>query len=165
MVIGGPGSGKSTLARLLGQRTGLPVYHLDQLYWRRGWVAAPKTEWLDQINRITASQRWITEGGYSSTFPIRMPRSDTIIWLDFSRWVCMPRLLKRTILNYGRVREDLAEGCPERLDLAFFRYAWTFQKAHAASYREALESYAVRAKLANLTSPGEVQGFLARLET
>ncbi len=37
MVIGGPGSGKSTLARRLHAISGLPLFHLDQLYWRAGW--------------------------------------------------------------------------------------------------------------------------------
>ena len=38
VVMGPPGSGKSTLARRLGARHGLPVFHLDQAYWRPGWV-------------------------------------------------------------------------------------------------------------------------------
>src|SRR5688572_11642762 len=39
LVIGPGGAGKSTFANALGERTGLPVIHLDALYWRPGWVA------------------------------------------------------------------------------------------------------------------------------
>jgi adenylate kinase family enzyme len=36
-IIGSGGSGKSTLARNLGDVLGLPVYHLDNLYWQPAW--------------------------------------------------------------------------------------------------------------------------------
>lgn len=36
MIFGGAGSGKSTLARKIGARTGLPVIHIDPIYWEPG---------------------------------------------------------------------------------------------------------------------------------
>ena len=44
LIIGCGGAGKSTLARQLGERTGLPVVHLDQLFWHPGWVESTKDE-------------------------------------------------------------------------------------------------------------------------
>ena len=41
MVIGAPGSGKSTLARALGERTGLPVFHMDHIHHLPGWAERP----------------------------------------------------------------------------------------------------------------------------
>ncbi|MDL2203738.1 hypothetical protein QQF51_13830 [Brucella intermedia] len=49
MIIGGAGSGKSSLARALGDITGLPVVHIDTLYWQPGWVMQPR----DEIGRLT----------------------------------------------------------------------------------------------------------------
>ncbi len=44
VVIMGPGgAGKSTLARTLGERTGLPVFHLDQYFWHRADFVGPRT--------------------------------------------------------------------------------------------------------------------------
>ena len=36
IIIGCGGAGKSTLARALGEKTGLPVIHLDQIWWGPG---------------------------------------------------------------------------------------------------------------------------------
>lgn len=36
LILGCGGAGKSTLARRLGAATGLPVVHLDGLYWQPG---------------------------------------------------------------------------------------------------------------------------------
>ena len=51
LVIGSGGSGKSTFSRRLGEKLGLPVVHLDQLYWRPGWVETPKVEWVEIVRR------------------------------------------------------------------------------------------------------------------
>ncbi|MFP5225212.1 MAG: hypothetical protein ACLGH3_06640, partial [Actinomycetota bacterium] len=44
LVLGGTGAGKSTFARRLGVATGLPVVHLDLLWWRPGWIESPRAE-------------------------------------------------------------------------------------------------------------------------
>lgn len=38
MIVGCAGSGKSTLAFRLQGRIGLPIIHIDQIYWTEGWV-------------------------------------------------------------------------------------------------------------------------------
>ena len=42
LIIGCSGAGKSTLARKLGEKTGLPVVHLDALFWEPGWVESSR---------------------------------------------------------------------------------------------------------------------------
>jgi adenylate kinase family enzyme len=34
-ILGPGGAGKSELAQAISRRTGLPVVHLDRLFWRR----------------------------------------------------------------------------------------------------------------------------------
>ena len=163
MVIGGPGSGKSTLARRLHAVTGLPLFHLDQLYWQAGWQPAPKDEWERLLAKLAARDEWIMDGGYNGSFHIRMPRADTVIWLDLPRRVAFPRVVKRMALGFGRVREDLTPGCPERLDWEFLRWAWTFRRAHAAKYPQALVEYASHANVYIFARSREADRFLETL--
>lgn len=62
LVIGSPGSGKSTLATELAERTGLPLIHLDQEYWRAGWVEPPKAEWRQRVADLISRERWVMDG-------------------------------------------------------------------------------------------------------
>jgi adenylate kinase family enzyme len=69
--VGSGGAGKTTFARELARRTGLPVVHLDHLYWKPGWVETPRDEWrMVQDERLTATE-WIADGNYSGTFNVR----------------------------------------------------------------------------------------------
>lgn len=92
LIIGSGGSGKSTLANRLGQRTNLEVIHLDQLYWRSGWVETPKAEWLEIVSDIVKRDQWIIDGNYSGTLEPRFKACDTIIFLDLPRTVCVWRI-------------------------------------------------------------------------
>jgi adenylate kinase family enzyme len=49
-----------------------------------------------------------------------------VVWFDYPRRVALPRVLWRVAKTYGRVREDLAPGCPEKVDWEFLRYVWDF---------------------------------------
>jgi adenylate kinase family enzyme len=161
MIIGGPGSGKSMLAKRLHAVTGLPLYHLDRLHWRPGWIAPPKDEWHGLIAQLAARDEWIMEGGYGNTFHLRMPRADAILWLDLPRRVAFLRVVRRMVRHFGRVREDMAPGCPERFDWAFLKWAWTFKRTHAAKYRLALAEHAPHANVEVFASTREVNRFLA----
>jgi adenylate kinase family enzyme len=63
-VVGSGGSGKSTLADRLGELTGLPVTHLDRLYWQPGWVATDDDRWRQLQAGLVAGERWIVDGNY-----------------------------------------------------------------------------------------------------
>lgn len=43
-ILGNSGAGKSTLAAALGDVSGLPVVHLDRIFWKPGWIEAPEAE-------------------------------------------------------------------------------------------------------------------------
>ncbi len=60
-VIGSGGAGKSTFSRRLGEISGLPVIHLDQLYWRSGWVQTPKEQWEAAQREMIEQDKWIDE--------------------------------------------------------------------------------------------------------
>ena len=134
LIIGCGGAGKSTLARQLGEKTGLPVVHLDQLFWHPGWVESTKDEIDAKIMEELGKSRWIMDGNYNRTLPLRLEKCDTVIYLDFSRFACLFGVLKRVLTTYGTVRPDMAEGCPERFDFGFLKWVWNFNKSKRESY-------------------------------
>ncbi|TDF91222.1 DNA topology modulation protein [Paenibacillus piri] len=141
-LIGSGGSGKSTLARKLGAVTKLPVYHLDALHWKPGWVPTPNQEW-DALQRdIIRRDEWIIDGNYGRTLNIRLDAADTIIFFDLSRWVTMYRIFKRRIMYHGKTRPDLNEGCPEQLDMHFIKWIWNFKRDKRPAIIGKLQAYA-----------------------
>ena len=138
LIIGCGGAGKSTLARQLGEKSGLPVVHLDKLFWHPGWVESPPEEIDEKIQQVLEQPCWIMDGNYNRTLPKRLEYCDTVIYLDFSRWTCLMGVLKRILTTYGTVRPDMGEGCPERFDLEFLKWIWTFNKTRRQSYYEML---------------------------
>jgi len=116
MVIGNAGSGKSTAARMIGEKLGLPVFHMDrEVYWLPGWVERDKADQVVQIERIVAKDDWVLEGNNSKTFHLREARADLLIWLDIPLWLRLIRVIRRSFQQKGQTRPDMADGCVEKL--------------------------------------------------
>lgn len=128
MIIGCGGSGKSTLARQLGEKTGLPVIHLDKLFWTPGWVNVSREEFDLRHRNAISGERWIIDGNFDRTMQERITSCDTVIYLDFSRFACLMGVAKRVLTTYGKVRPDMGEGCPERIDWEFLQWVWNFNE-------------------------------------
>jgi len=122
MIIGGSGSGKSTLARKIGGVTGLPVVHIDPMYWKPGWVQRAKEETRRLVLEASAQEAWVFDGNHHNTFEARIARADTLIWLDLPTGLRMWRVAARRWQYRGRARPDMTEGCFERLNLHFLFY-------------------------------------------
>lgn len=114
MIVGSSGSGKSTLAIRLGEKTRLPVIHIDRIYWSAGWTLRPHDEIYRRVESAAEKPEWIFEGNHSPSFDVRAARADTIIFLDLPRRTCLIGVMRRVLTFYGRVRPDMAPGCPER---------------------------------------------------
>jgi len=129
LVLGSSGSGKSTFARQLSQATGLPMVSIDALYWRPGWQPSETAAFEQRMTEAAQQPAWIMDGNYLSqgVGALRRTLADTIFWFDLPRWVCMTGIMSRIIRSYGQVRPEMAEGCPEQIDLEFFRYVWTYR--------------------------------------
>ena len=117
-------------------------------------------ELLALVEEAVLADGWVFDGNYSRSFTIRGERADTLIWLDMPRTLCLARVVRRISAGYGRVRPDMAKGCPERLDLGFLRYVWTFPRHSTPELTRFYDRFP-RAKY-RLTSPAEVAGFLDR---
>ncbi len=159
-VIGCSGSGKSTLAKALADSTGLPLVHLDQEFWRPGWVKPARDDWLAIHERLIAQPRWILDGTHLSTLEARLAACDGVVFLDYPRWLCVGRVVKRVAGGLGAVRRDSAPGCPERIDLEFLRYVWQFRRVYRPRVLDAIECHGPGRHVVRLGSPAEARAFL-----
>lgn len=163
MVIGSSGAGKSVFATALAEKTGLPLIHLDVEFWNPGWVETPDEQWHTKVEALAVRETWIMDGNYSGTFPLRMPRADTIILLTRPRWLCLARAIWRSAKNLGRTRADLGEGCPERFNLDFYKWIWDFPDRSEKKIEEAMATLGAHATRTTITSGREGRVFLERL--
>jgi adenylate kinase family enzyme len=160
LVIGSGGSGKTTFARRLAQATGLPLVHLDSLYWRRGWDPTPDREWDQIIAGLIARDEWIIDGNYGRTLAARLAVCDTVVYLDVAPWRCVWRIVRRRWQYAGRERPDLPAGCPERLTWEFLAWVWTYRKRRRPGILRALSEVADRVQVVVLRSKGDAEAFL-----
>lgn len=161
MVIGGPGAGKTTFAFALGRLTGLPVTSLDTLYWLPGWTQRPPVEG-DRLAREAASgDAWIIEGNYTATFPERLRRADTLVFIDIGTARRLVRVVLRTLRDHGRVRAHMAEGCPERFDRDFLKWVANYRRTGRRRALAAIAAPSPRLRVVHLRSPAAARRFLA----
>lgn len=128
LLIGCGGCGKSTLAKRLGERLDLPVVHLDQLFWKSGWVNVTQNAFDARLQTALEQPRWVIDGDYARTLPLRLRYCDTLVYLDYPRLLCLWSLARRVLANLGRTRPDMAPGCPEHVDAAFLRWVWRYHR-------------------------------------
>ena len=135
MIIGCGGAGKSTLARVLGEKTGLPVVHLDQIWWATGnWEHISRESFDERMAEEMEKPRWIIDGNYNRTIQQRIARCDTVIYLDFSRFACLWSWIGRVLKNWGTTRQDMGPDCREWFDPEMAGWIWNFNKTHREQY-------------------------------
>src|SRR6202521_6363060 len=162
LVIGISGAGKSTFSRALAPKTGLPLIHLDREFWQPGWKITPRETWRAKVADLVARDAWIMDGSFGASLDLRLPRADTVIWFDYPRVRCLRRVAWRVLTTYGRVRPDLAPGCPEQLDWEFLRYVWDFNANSRPTIVTALQqSYPREASLITFHRDRDAKRFLA----
>jgi hypothetical protein len=81
-IVGCGGSGKSQLARSLGRVLGITPVHLDGLYYDAGWKPLDQEKFADLQRELVTGSRWIIDGNYASSLPIRLQSADTVIFFD-----------------------------------------------------------------------------------
>ena len=165
LIVGCPGSGKSTLARQLAPLLDLPIIHLDREYWRAGWTEPTSADWDATVLRLVEQPRWIIDGNYGRSIPARLAVADAAIHLDLPRRICLPRVIRRSLLQLGRARPDMHPGCPERLpSLEFLHWIWGFPRQRRPELIAQLAAARARGcAVITLSSPAAVATWLAAL--
>jgi adenylate kinase family enzyme len=160
LVIGSSGAGKSVFAARLAERTGLPLIHLDAVYWKPGWVKTPKEEWARTVDALIQRDAWVMDGNYAGTLDRRLAACDTAIFLDLPRSVCLWRAIKRRIAFRRGGRPDITPGCSERLTWEFIRWIWEYPRNQRPRVLARLAALRPEQRAVVLRSAVEIDGFL-----
>ena len=103
LVIGCPGAGKSTFSKALRGKLGLPLFHLDMLFWKADKTTLSREEFDQKLGEILAGDSWIIDGNYGRTLHHRLEVCDTVFLLDLPVEVCLEGAINRV----GKPRDDL----------------------------------------------------------
>lgn len=123
MVLGCSGSGKSTFAIKLREKLGLPLYHLDNIWWKADKMHISRDEFDAKLDELTKLDSWIIDGDYSRTYEKRIAVCDTIFFLDYSEDICMDGITARV----GLKRPDMP-WTEEKLDPELVELVRNYEK-------------------------------------
>ena len=140
IVIGCPGSGKSTFSRALHEKTGIPLFHLDMMYWNSDRTTVEKTVFREHLSDVIKRDEWIIDGNYISTMEARMEACDTVFFLDYPTELCLASVEARM----RKPRPDMP-WIETEWDEEFREYIKAFEKENRPKIFELLEKHKEKA--------------------
>ncbi len=150
-VIGISGSGKSVFARELTRQTGLPVFHMDTLFWKGNWEAVPETEYIEkQRELLVKNKEWIIEGYVDEALADRLKAADLIIYLDYPGLLCAWRVLRRWVEHRKESRPELPK---EALEEFHMKFLWVVLARNERLGIEKALKHTDPSKVVRVTSP------------
>lgn len=157
-IMGCGGSGKSRLARSLGAVLGITPVHLDGLYYDADWKPLDKKTFADLQRGLVSAPRWIIDGNYASSLPIRLQAADTVIFLDLPGWTCLRGILQRRLRHGGGQHQ--AVGVYDRITWDFVRYIISYRRRMAPRVRTLISEHAGDAQVVVLRSRRAARHYL-----
>ena len=115
-VVGTSGCGKSTFARELAEVLNLPCFEMDQLFWKADWQQSSDDELFQKVDDVASRPRWILDGNYTQTIPVKWKQVQLVIWLDMSFVRTVLQVTKRTI-HRSLTQQELWPGTGNRESL------------------------------------------------
>jgi adenylate kinase family enzyme len=161
VILGCSGSGKSTLAHAVGEHFGLPVVHLDTLFYQPRWKPRSSEAFRERITAALAGDAWVTDGHFAENFDLSIPRAELVVFVHQPRWLCLWRVTRRWVTDRRRSRPDLPEGCREQFDWSLLKWVWSFERQVRPSTEAALATYAT--PVVNLNGDREIAAFVRSL--
>jgi adenylate kinase family enzyme len=159
-IIGCGGSGKTVLARGLADHLHLTATSLDTLYYDDGWNPTPMEKFADLQRELVAGDRWVIEGNYASTLPIRLARADTVIFLDLPARTCLRGIAQRRWRYRGGQHAD---GVYDRITWSFVKYIIGYRRSMRPRVAALLTEHGQHARYIRLTSRRQANQFLRGL--
>ena len=136
VVIGCPGSGKSTLSQEIHNRTGIPLFHLDMMYWNADKTTVEKRIFLERLYSVLEKDEWIIDGNYTSTMELRIAACDTVIFLDYPLDICLAGIRERR----GKPRSDMPWIETEE-DAEFIEFIKSYNEKQKPKVLDLLQKY------------------------
>jgi adenylate kinase family enzyme len=141
-IVGSPGAGKSTFAKALAKKTKIPLHHLDFYYHQKKFdYENDKQAWLRKLNELTSADTSIIEGNYGSSYEQRIPKSDTLIFMDMPAWLSTWSVLKRRVQYRKKRRDEMPAEWKEKIDPLFFKYVLLFRLKSRKDVVNGIEKY------------------------
>ena len=159
IVIGCPGSGKSTFSKALHKATGIPLFHLDMIFWNADKTTVEKTVFLDRLLKIVQNDEWIIDGNYGSTMELRMQACDTIIFLDYPLDVCLNGIKERK----GKARSDMPWIEPGEDDAEFIEFIKNYNSQSRPKVMELLDRYSHK-NIIIFSTRTQAEDFLSKIQ-
>lgn len=166
-VIGNAGGGKSTLCRKLAAAKSLPLYPVDRMQWRPGWVAASSEEIKHLHDQALAAEKWIIDGwGSFDLIAERFAAADTIILVDHALIIHFGWAIKRQVGCIFRPRIDGPPGCPMLpMTWPLLKMIWQIHFKLRPQLLQLIDTYRESRTVYHIRSPKELRGFIQRLST
>ena len=162
VVAGSQGSGKTTLALQLGRALGVPVIHLDVLYWRPGWTPSEVGDFRARVSKVIAGDAWVVDGSFAGlAMDLTIAAADTFVFIERPHWQCLWRVLWRSLFHRDRRRPDLPEGCPEMLDWALLKQTWRYNTVRRPEIERERAQYGAHVAMVRLRGDREIAAFMA----
>ena len=159
-ILGITGAGKSTLSRRIAERTGLPLFHMDALFWKGNWEEVPEEIYLKGHNDILKNNdRWIIDGWISERMLERVRQADLIIYLDYPGWLCAARYVERSFKHRNVARPELPEESKDQFK--FRRFFLLLFRGERRQLENTLKLAADPKKVLRFSSPEELEVYLA----
>lgn len=169
-VIGTSGSGKSTFSKQLASILKLPHIEMDSLYWKDDWKFASDEELMENVRLATESERWLLDGNYNRTQPVKWKNVQTIIWLDYPFHLVFYRVLKRSIARLFDKKTLWGTNNQESFQKSFLSkdsiivWMWTSYPTMKKRYSKLFEKNTKKWQLIQLRSPRETRSFLREIQ-
>ncbi len=96
-IIGTSGSGKTTFSRQLAKKLNFPIIEMDKLFWGPNWYWPSDEEFFGKLKNALSSEKWILDGNYTRTIPIKWEKVEVVIWLDYPFLTTLFQAIRRAI--------------------------------------------------------------------
>ena len=108
---------------------------------------------------LVAAPRWIIDGNYASTLPIRLEAADAVVFLDLPGWACLWGIFQRRLRHGGGQHQ--AFGVYDRITWGFIRYILGYRRQMAPRVRALIAEHTGNAQVTVLRSRAAVRRYLA----